>query len=55
VRYRFENVDQDGMAVRTNAHTVQNNFGFKTDTFKSFRALDEIQIVQDIGMIVIIV
>ncbi len=48
-RYRYEFVDQDGIANEADASTVRTNFGFKTGEYKNFQALVEAQIVQNIG------
>ena len=49
VRYRYENVDQDGIADKANASTVRTNIGFETGKYEGFKALIEAQIVQNIG------
>lgn len=49
VRYRYENVDQDGVANEANAHTVRTNVGFETAEVYGFKGLAEGQIVQHLG------
>lgn len=49
VRYRYENVDQDGIENEANANTVRTNLGFKTGEFYGFTGLAEAQIVQNLG------
>ena len=48
-RYRYETVDQDGIANDANASTVRTNIGFKTGKYKDFQALIETQVVHNIG------
>ncbi len=48
-RYRYEFVDQDGVANEGKASTVRTNLGFKTGVYKDFQALIEGQLVQNIG------
>jgi len=49
VRYRYENVEQDGISNNANASTIRTNVGFKTGEYKSFQALIEGQLVNNIG------
>ena len=49
VRYRYEHVDQDGIANDADAHTVRTNLGFKTGTYKGFQGLIEAQLVNHVG------
>lgn len=49
VRYRYENVDQAGIANEANAHTTRVNLGFKTGEYKGFSGLIESQFVQHFG------
>ena len=49
VRYRYENVEQDGFTNDADAHTVRTNLGFKTGTYKGFQALIEGQIIRNMG------
>jgi len=48
-RYRYEFVDQDGIAKDANASTMRVNLGFKTGEYKNFQALVEGQLVRNIG------
>lgn len=49
VRYRFENVEQDGFTNDATANTIRTNFGFETGSYMGFKGLIEAQIVQNIG------
>lgn len=49
VRYRYEFVDQDGIAEDARASTIRTNIGFKTGEYKDFQALFEGQFVQTLG------
>ncbi|PCI57257.1 MAG: hypothetical protein COB36_03040 [Alphaproteobacteria bacterium] len=49
VRYRYEFVDQDGIAEDARASTIRTNIGFKTGEYKDFQALFEAQLVQTLG------
>ncbi|MFK7839513.1 MAG: hypothetical protein AB8B83_04210, partial [Bdellovibrionales bacterium] len=49
VRYRYEDVQQDGFINDAKAHTIRTNLGFKTGEYKGFKAAIEAQIVQNIG------
>lgn len=49
VRFRYENVEQDGFSNDANAYTVRNNFGFKTGVYKDFQGLIEGQVVRNVG------
>lgn len=49
MRYRYEHVDQDGIANNANAHTIRTNLGFKTGVYKDFQGLIEGQIVKHLG------
>lgn len=48
-RYRYEYVDQDGLANEANAHTVRTRLGYETGKFKDFSALLEFENITDIG------
>ncbi len=48
-RYRYELVDQSGIAEEANASTVRTNVGFKTGEYRDFQALIEAQFVNVIG------
>ena len=48
-RYRYEFVDQDGVANDAKASTVRTNIGFKTGEYQNFQGLLEAQIVQNVG------
>ena len=48
-RYRYEYVDQDGLADEANAHTVRTRLGYETGKFKDFSALLEFENITDIG------
>ena len=49
VRYRYENVDQDGFNDDASASTVRLNVGYKTGVYENFQGLVEAQLVQEIG------
>ncbi len=49
VRYRYENVEQDGISNNANVSTIRTNVGFKTGEYKNFQALIEGQLVNNIG------
>lgn len=49
VRYRYENVEQDGFASEANANTFRANIGFQTGVYRNFQGLAEFQVIQDIG------
>lgn len=49
MRFRYENVEQDGFTKEANAHTIRTNIGYKTGIYKSFQALGEGQIVSGIA------
>ena len=49
VRYRYERVEQDGIANEANAKTARTNVGFKTGEYRSFRGLAEAQLVTNLG------
>lgn len=49
VRYRFENVDQDGIAKDANASTLRTKLGYKTGKLHDFSATLEFENVTDIG------
>ena len=48
-RYRYEYVDQDGLANEANAHTVRTRLGYETGKFKDFSALLEFENITGIG------
>lgn len=48
-RYRFEFVDQDGLADEANAHTIRTRFGYETMKFHNITALVEVENISDIG------
>ena len=48
-RYRYEFVDQDGIANDAKASTVRTNIAFKTGEYKDFQAMIEGQVVRNIG------
>ncbi len=48
-RYRFEFVDQDGLANEANAHTVRTRLGYETMKFHDVTALVEVENISDIG------
>lgn len=48
-RYRYEYVDQDGLADEANAHTIRTRLGYETGKFKDFSALLEFENITDIG------
>jgi len=41
VRYRYEHVDQEGIAKNANANTLRTNLGFVTGEVEGFQALIE--------------
>ncbi len=49
VRYRYETVDQGGVANDAEASTVRTNIGFKTGEYKNVQGLIEAQFVKKIG------
>ncbi len=49
VRYRYEFVNQDGIAEDARASTIRTNIGFKTGEYKDFQALFEGQFVHTLG------
>lgn len=49
VRYRYEHVEQDGLARISTADTVRANLGFETGVYKDFKAIIELQAVQHMG------
>ena len=49
VRYRYEFVDQVGIARDANAHTLRTRFGYETGAIYDFRALIEAENVTGIG------
>lgn len=48
-RYRFEYVDQDGLANKANAHTLRTRLGYETLKFHDFSALLEVEGITDFG------
>lgn len=48
-RYRYEYVDQDGLAHDANAHTVRTKLGYETGKFHDFSVLVEGENILDIG------
>lgn len=48
-RYRYEYVDQDGLANDAHAHTVRTRLGYETGKFYDFSALLEFENITDIG------
>ncbi len=48
-RYRYEFVDQDGLAHNANAHTVRTRMGYETGKFHDFSLLVEGENILDIG------
>ena len=49
VRYRFEHVDQDGIANDANAHTIRTRLGWETLPYKGLGALVEFENVTPVG------
>lgn len=49
LRYRYENVEQDGLARTATANTLRASLGFETGTYMNFKALAEVQAVRQIG------
>jgi len=49
LRYRFENVDQDGIAKQAHASTLRTALGYRTLPFHGFQALIEFEDVRPIG------
>lgn len=48
-RYRFEHVDQDGLAEKANANTLRTRLGYETQKFHDVSALVEMENIADIG------
>lgn len=48
-RYRYEYVDQDGLADEATAQTIRTRLGYETGTFRDFSALVEFENITDIG------
>ncbi len=48
-RYRYEYVDQDGLANNADAHTVRTRLGYETGKFYNFSALLELEDVTGLG------
>lgn len=48
-RYRYEYVDQDGLANEAHAHTVRTRLGYETGKFQDFSALMELENITGIG------
>lgn len=48
-RYRYEYVDQDGLANNANAHTLRSRLGYETGKFNGFSALAEFEGTTDFG------
>lgn len=49
IRYRFENVDQDGFTKDANASTVRTKLGYETGNYHDFSALLELENVSDLN------
>lgn len=49
VRYRYEYVDQDGLAHDANAHTVRTRLGYETGKFHDLNALLEFENILGLG------
>lgn len=49
VRYRFENVDQDGFADDANASTIRTKLGYKTGKLHGFSGVVEVENVARLG------
>jgi len=49
VRYRFENVEQDGIANDAEASTLRTRLGFKTGVASGFQGLVEVENVSRVG------
>lgn len=49
VRYRYEHVDQDGIAEDADANTVRARLGYETGEFEGFTGLFEFEVVKHIG------
>ncbi len=49
VRYRFEHVEQDGIANDADASTIRTRFGYETGEFEGFKALGEIEGIGYLG------
>lgn len=48
-RYRYEYVDQDGLANEADAHTIRTRLGYETGKFRGFSGLIEFENITDIG------
>lgn len=49
VRYRYEQVTQDGLAQDASANTIRGNIGFETGVYKDLKGLIEIQAIRHLG------
>jgi hypothetical protein len=49
IRYRYEFVDQDGLAHDANAHTIRTRLGYETGKFYGFSVLAEVENISSIG------
>jgi len=49
MRYRYEYVDQDGLANEANAHTLRTRLGYETGKFHDFSALLEFENIAGLG------
>lgn len=49
LRYRYENVDQEGFAKDANASTLRTQLGFATDSYYGFNAFLQFENVAEIG------
>jgi hypothetical protein len=49
MRYRYENVEQTGLANKANASTLRTRLGYETASFMHFKALVEFENVADIA------
>lgn len=49
MRYRYENVEQTGLAHKAEASTLRTRFGYQTGSFYHLKALVEFENVADIG------
>ena len=48
-RYRFEYVEQDGLANDAEASTLRTRFGYKTGTYENFSAVLEFENITQVG------
>jgi len=50
LRYRYEGVDDDGIALRGEASTLRTAIGYRSASFHGFRAAFQVEHVTDVGL-----